>query len=511
MEIPGSVTIGEAARMCAAVLDRVDLGRVALLAPGEVLAAAVEWARLADRAAAGKATLMAEAVRTQASEQAAGTPLRSWWQQATQSSARQAGAAVRRSADLDRFRLVRAALVDGRVSAEQADVICAGLRHLPDDMTVEQIEHGERHLLGLATGDGEGRDGVPMDPDGLRRCANRLVEVIAPEVADEELAKRLAREAAKAERDRHFGWRHDHHGSVWFSGQLPVADAEDVIAVLTAHVNAAVAAAKAADRSDPLSRPVTLGQRRADALMTVFGRAAGQPDTPTTGGMPPTVHVQLSHAALLAGLRGAGLIGPGEDLEAGKARRMACDAHLIPSVLGSEGEILDHGRSVRLVPPRLRALLITRDGGCAFPGCDRPPADCEAHHIRPWWAGGPTSLNNLVLLCRHHHRVVEPVPNAPAGLHWEVRLNATDHKPEFLPPTRLDRTRRPQRHTRHTKITIPDPATGAGARPEPHRTTEPHRMTGAGEPTEPGQPRQRGRAAAGGGDPGSCAADDRGP
>jgi len=79
--------------------------------------------------------------------------------------------------------------------------------------------------------------------------------------------------------------------------------------------------------------------------------------------------------------------------------------------------------------------------------CDRPPRDCAAHHIIPWWSGGPTSLTNGVLLCPHHHRTVEPDPHAPPGTRWQIRL---DHHrlPELIPPSRLDPTRRPRQHHR---------------------------------------------------------------
>jgi hypothetical protein len=64
---------------------------------------------------------------------------------------------------------------------------------------------------------------------------------------------------------------------------------------------------------------------------------------------------------------------------------------------------------------------------CAFPGCDRPPLMCHAHHITHWISGGETKLQNLVLLCCHHHRTIHHTP-------WEVRINPHDHQPEFQPP-----------------------------------------------------------------------------
>jgi HNH endonuclease len=67
---------------------------------------------------------------------------------------------------------------------------------------------------------------------------------------------------------------------------------------------------------------------------------------------------------------------------------------------------LEVGRATRVVSPAQRTALAVRDGGCVFPGCDRPPAWCDAHHLRHWLHGGTTDLANLVLLCRAHHRAV---------------------------------------------------------------------------------------------------------
>jgi hypothetical protein len=125
----------------------------------------------------------------------------------------------------------------------------------------------------------------------------------------------------------------------------------------------------------------------------------------------------------------------GTTLSAGRARVLACDATIIPTVLGSASEPLDIGRATRVVPPALRRALITRDAGCAFPGCRRPARWADAHHIRHWADGGPTALNNLVLLCNHHHDVIHHT-------HWEVAI--VDGRPVFTPPAWLDPLRRPR-------------------------------------------------------------------
>src|SRR5262249_62373091 len=106
------------------------------------------------------------------------------------------------------------------------------------------------------------------------------------------------------------------------------------------------------------------------------------------------------------------------------------DAQVIPMVLGSHGELLDVGRSTRVVPVAIRRALIVRDGGCGFPGCDRRPGWTDAHHIVPWASGGPTSLDNLVLLCGHHHDTLH-------HRGWSVRLDRSTRLPVFDPPAWL--------------------------------------------------------------------------
>ncbi|MCW2548721.1 MAG: endonuclease, partial [Mycobacterium sp.] len=89
------------------------------------------------------------------------------------------------------------------------------------------------------------------------------------------------------------------------------------------------------------------------------------------------------------------------------ARRMACDAGIIPAVLNSASEIVDYGRTHRLFTPGQRIILDLRDGGCLAPGCDRPAADCDAHHHRSWTKHhGETDEENLDLFCTFHHHLV---------------------------------------------------------------------------------------------------------
>ena len=98
------------------------------------------------------------------------------------------------------------------------------------------------------------------------------------------------------------------------------------------------------------------------------------------------------------------LDGGGVDVSAETSRRLACDASVVVLHEGADGSALDVGRKTRSIPPAIRRALNARDTGCRFPGCTA--RHCDAHHLVHWADGGRTSLDNLVLLCRRHHRLL---------------------------------------------------------------------------------------------------------
>jgi hypothetical protein len=148
-------------------------------------------------------------------------------------------------------------------------------------------------------------------------------------------------------------------------------------------------------------------QRRADALVELARRQLDSGSLPASGGQRPHLTVTTPAAALRrkegalpAELEWAGPIV--DDM----ARRLGCDAVCSTVEIGPDGVPLTVGRATRTVPPSIRRALVVRDRGCCFPGCDRPPAWTDGHHLVHWADGGETALENLVLLCRPHHRLV---------------------------------------------------------------------------------------------------------
>ena len=164
----------------------------------------------------------------------------------------------------------------------------------------------------------------------------------------------------------------------------------------------------ALDPGDRRSGP----QRRADAL-TDLCRAHLDGDSDGSTGEKPHLSLIVDLETLVAGKGTVSEFEDGMVIDAETARRIACDASISRVIISGDSVPLDVGRKTRVVSAGLRRALVVRDRGCTYAGCDRPPQWCDAHHIEPWATGGPTSLDNLRLLCRRHHRKVHLSPAGP--------------------------------------------------------------------------------------------------
>ncbi|MBO0846399.1 MAG: DUF222 domain-containing protein, partial [Nocardioides sp.] len=289
-------------------------------------------------------------------------------------------------------------------------------------------------------------------------AGRHLVQVVDPDAEDRTLELQLAREERAAHTSRFLSIVTDGAGGVRVTGRGTAEDGALLTAALLPLTtpSPAVGDEPDADR-DVVHHPRDHGARMWDALVTVAQHALDTDQPPESHGAPARLLVTISLDALREGLAdaahtaqaevtgltgagtGTGLTGDGAEISASTLRRLACDAEIIPAVLGAHGEPLDVGRTRRLVTHAMWVALILRDRHCAFPGCDRPPMMCHAHHLIPWITGGKTKLPNLVLLCGHHHRVIHDSP-------WKVRLNPDDSKPEFLPPPKPGAPRNWIRH-----------------------------------------------------------------
>ncbi|MFI5935376.1 DUF222 domain-containing protein [Actinoplanes sp. NPDC051494] len=328
--------------------------------------------------------------------------------------------------------VIEQAVLDGHLNMRQAAVITTTVQAIPDDLAAipgavnvpKVVQDAETVMLAYAG---------QFPAYQLRRIGERILAHAAPHLADQADEAALIRQEARNHRRRGITLSLPVEGLVRVSGLLGAEDA--------ATINAAL---------HPLCTPVpddtrTPSQRRADALISVCTLALRTTELPDDGGEPPQLAVTVAYHPLTCAL-GAATTDTGERVSAATARRLACDARILPTILGSAGQVLDMGRSSRTAGTALRRALHLRDRGCAFPGCDKPPRWTDAHHIKHWINGGTTSLDNMVLLCRHHHRLIHH-PTAD----WTIRLG-TDGHPEFVPPFTIDPTQRPRRNLYHLRI-----------------------------------------------------------
>ena len=328
------------------------------------------------------------------------------------------------------------ALTVGAISAAHASVLAHGTHDLPAATAAEAdpvlVEAARR-----------------LDPPRLRRVVAHLRLVADPDRAGE-LAERRHQQ-------RGLWLAPTWEGMVALQGLLEPEAGQTLVAALEP-----LARPSGADDARSGS------QRRADALGELARRALEAGRLPQTAGVRPQLTVTVDLDSLLGRPDGPGAVG-GEvggagPLEPEACRRLACDgaltrvlvtrhrandrpldhhhhpdhdptpatdppppppdpdpdngvaglrarlraaAAMLPPVLGgAPTQPLEVGRTIRVVSAGQRAALVVRDGGCVFPGCTRPPAWCDAHHLRHWLHGGPTDLANLALVCRAHHRAV---------------------------------------------------------------------------------------------------------
>ncbi|MEA4943987.1 MAG: DUF222 domain-containing protein [Propionicimonas sp.] len=393
--------------------------------------------RAETRAKARKLALLAELEARGSSEQTLGLSAAGWLVNGCTRTARQARGEVLLATRIAACPPLAEAVAEGQVSIPQAERLAHGLARLPDELDAGQREAVATHLVGLAISGEHG-------PDALSRLVNRAVEVVASEVADAADQAALERVEREQYRSRHLTVRQDLDGAWLLSAKLPAVAGAQVVTVL----NAMATKQRSADALAEVE--TSWGQAMADALVAVFGHHSSCGVAPVHGADRPRITVTVGLDTLRGELGPATLVDTDTAITAGQARRLACDAGILPMIMGSDSTPLDIGREKRLFTGALRHAIITRDRGCVFPGCDRPPSQCECHHRVPWWAGGATALSNGMLLCDHHHHLIEPDPHAPPGSQWEACFDSRG-LPYFLEPVHPrypDRPRRVRQHHR---------------------------------------------------------------
>ena len=313
-----------------------------------------------------------------------------------------------------RFPLVASAFESGEISVNAAGAITTMLDEVSSTATAEAIARSEKQLVRTA-----GHVTLHQLTQAIRRHRSILTRGTAAE------------RAQTVVRDRALVLREENDGSVTIAGSLDPVSAAPVRAALDTYVSAALRARRDKDPLEVDDR--TPAQMRADALATIATHMLGCGAT----SLPRTrsrVVVRIDADALRTGLGLGEVEGHQATVPASHLRALACDAGIVPVVLGGASEVLDVGRVSRDFSSAQRTALLERDGGCAM--CGAPPSWCEAHHIE-WWDrdGGRSDLANGVMLCVSCHHRVHQQP-------WEIDASATDVW--FRPPGSVD-ARRPWR------------------------------------------------------------------
>ncbi len=366
------------------------------------------------------------------------------------------------------------ALHTGQVPSRSATIISTALdkaQHFTDPDTLTGMEHA---LTTTAT---------QSDPDFVTTMANRWIDHIdqnGPEPTEEALRHV---QGAFLRRQRRHGLHH-----------LEIFTTTKQYETLTTAMNAATnprltnTTNTQTGTTGPQLDRRSRAQKLLDGLIGACAVAMTTGKLPSNGGLRPQLTVTIDHHELFQQLthtttsatketntpkqpNATHQPGPRNTVSTGTAtftgpihpntiRKIACDADILPVLLGTDSQILDIGRTTRIFPPHIRKAITARDGGCAFPDCTLPAPWCEAHHITYWSQGGTTGTNNATLLCSHHHHLIHKE-------HWRITIQ--NGVPWFIPPTQ----HRPPPNT--------------PTQPPPHTTQN---MTPGGKNVTPGRENQ---------------------
>lgn len=274
------------------------------------------------------------------------------------------------------------ALSAGRFPVRRGAIIIDALTKVRRVIDADQYESYVDILLEAAAD-------PDLDDRSLRRATRHLLDLVLDQ--DERDRRERAAHEQRSVRSQPLG-----KGLTRFIVDAPDADAAILNGLLGSKL------AKPQKGPDGQLDPRTPGQRRYDALKTVVGRGLSCPEgTPKMARATLFITMGLEH--LRRDTPGHGISLTGDLLSARQVRQAACEAEIIPVVLGSDSQILDLGRAVRLATADQVKALYLRDGGCTFPSCTVPAQWTIAHH-HPWYGkGGATDLDKLVLLCEQHH------------------------------------------------------------------------------------------------------------
>ena len=367
------------------------------MSPAETRTTMVRLTRLHASLAELEARVAAhgQTIEVEAESGASSTP--NWWAHETKQTRAGAHRKTKLAAALasEAHAPVRVALADGDLLVDQSEVIIAAIDALPDDIAPEIVADAQARLIGYA---------AEHDARALRIIGRRILDVVAPEIGEAHEARLLEREERDAAASARLWGRRDGHGKVRFGGELPELHWDmlhTAVLALAAPKHRAAVDGHVPNHARPTDHKLGLA-------FTELIEHLDPDRLPSAGGVNATVVVTMTLDTLMGGLEAAQL-DTGTRISPGEARRLACEAGIIPAVLGGKSEVLDLGRKRRFHTKAQRIALAIEQGGCTVEGCDWPPGMCHAHHNQPWAHSGDTSVKNGRLLCpRHHARAHDP-------------------------------------------------------------------------------------------------------
>ncbi|WP_420181045.1 DUF222 domain-containing protein [Paenarthrobacter sp. TA1.8] len=335
------------------------------------------------------------------------------------------------------------ALASALVPSRSATIISAALdtvRQLTDEDTITRMEHA------LTT------TAMESDPDFVTKMTKRWTDRIDQDGTEpsEEVLRQL--QGAFLRRRRRHGL---HHLEIFATAE----QYETLTTAMNTATNPRLTTGNHPTGNHPTgtnpigSKPSgpdldrrSRARKLLDGLVGACALAMTTGKLPSNGGLRPQLTVTIDERDLFEQVNDHQRLSTGTATFTGPIhpntiRKIACDADIIPVLLGTDSRVLDIGRTTRIFPPHIRKAITARDGGCAFPDCTIPAPWCEAHHTTYWSHGGTTSTNNGTLLCSHHHHLIHKEQ-------W--RIDITTGVPWFIPPPHLDPQQTPRRNHHHT-------------------------------------------------------------
>jgi hypothetical protein len=361
--------------------------------------------RAANKIQAELARTTRQAEVTQAPEYDGLKSMASWLRGHCRLSTAAANQIVRNGRVLQQLSAVAAAWADGVVSAEQVAVIAAVVK--PENVAAAAEQGVDLAQIDVVLAE----TAATRQHEHLGRVVHHYLSRLDPDGTEPDPTGQRALSIAKHS-----------DGSVTFRGELDAVGGEKFQAVLESFVQADRPAGDLRNRAQQLGdglvqwADVTLASGKAPILRSVKPQVIAM--------------IHVDDLADPATGPGAATTGFGAVISAARARWLACDGNVSRVVMGPEGQVLDHGRSKRIVPAGLRRAVEVQDRHCVFAGCEAPTHWCDVHHVLEWVLDeGETSLENSALLCERHHTKVHHgfrVERPPDGRWRTYRPDGTE-------------------------------------------------------------------------------------